>query len=379
MSKEKEKGLSPEQTKGLQKYRRSTVLLITLLLFLSLWTTVINNLDWTFKDIITEVLCLLTITIVGMFANLENNFSLFHIRRLKMTKERLISVLIGMFFPLVFIIYVMVTNDSFMQYIRNISLHNSITLLILAVPIIAIISLIIYLGYLTIEPRRKVKAINYKPEIESSLDSYKKATLNILTAISLTSIWVKIGLNINWNIADINTEIVLLLIILVMNIIGNVNSKLPWNYCNKTKLNKYILVGPFIPYILVFLYYIISSDFRMRVDLMGYQKIISLMTYIFPIILVVIYAVYYIYKITDNKPKNKTKINNHIENGKRTENIIISLSLTTIAIILLFINIINNIIELLTVELLLQTIIVLIPLGVILYIIIYYSIIDINK
>ena len=103
----REQGIA-KKTIGLQKYRRMTLNLIVILLFLSIWTTMINNIDWKFSDIAMEMISLIIIAIVGMFSNVDNGFPLFHLRRLRMTHERLVSVLIGLFFPLVFILYIMV-------------------------------------------------------------------------------------------------------------------------------------------------------------------------------------------------------------------------------------------------------------------------------
>ena len=45
----REQGID-KKTIGLQKYRRMTLNLIVILLFLSIWTTMINNIDWKFSD-----------------------------------------------------------------------------------------------------------------------------------------------------------------------------------------------------------------------------------------------------------------------------------------------------------------------------------------
>ena len=47
MNKKKKKGnrVLLKKTIGLQKYRRMTLNLIVILLFLSIWTTMINNID----------------------------------------------------------------------------------------------------------------------------------------------------------------------------------------------------------------------------------------------------------------------------------------------------------------------------------------------
>ena len=64
----REQGIA-KKTIGLQKYRRMTLNLIVILLFLSIWTTMINNIDWKFSDIAMEMISLIIIAIVGMFSN----------------------------------------------------------------------------------------------------------------------------------------------------------------------------------------------------------------------------------------------------------------------------------------------------------------------
>ena len=371
----REQGID-KKTIGLQKYRRKTLNLIVILLFLSIWTTMINNIDWKFSDIAMEMISLIIIAIVGMFSNVDNGFPLFHFRRLRMTHERLVSVLIGLFFPLVFILYIMVTNNNFMKYIGSISLHNFITLATLACPVVILISLVIYIGYIILEPRSKrKKEPRYKDEIEMKLDSYKKTTLNLLTTTSLISIWIKIGFNQNWIIENINTEIILLIIIAVMKIVGNVDNKLAWNYCENKKLDKQFYFTLSIPYILVFLFFLVSTNFRDKVLLIGFKGLISILVCIFPIILLVALLLYFASK-TSNK-KFLKEAGKSLE--KREENIIITLSITLISLVILFIYIINFVIEVLTMQILSQIIILLIPLGVIIYLVLYYSLIDINK
>lgn len=336
----------------------------------------INNIDWKFSDIAMEMISLIIIAIVGMFSNVDNGFPLFHFRRLKMTHERLVSVLIGLFFPLVFILYIMVTNNNFMKYIGSISLHNFITLATLACPVVILISLVIYIGYIILEPRSKrKKEPRYKDEIEMKLDSYKKTTLNLLTTTSLISIWIKIGFNQNWIIENINTEIILLIIIAVMKIVGNVDNKLAWNYCENKKLDKQFYFTLSIPYILVFLFFLVSTNFRDKVLLIGFKGLISILVCIFPIILLVALLLYFASK-TSNKNFLK-EAGKSLE--KRKENIIITLSITLISLVILFIYIINFVIEVLTMQILSQIILLLIPLGVIIYLVLYYSLIDINK
>ena len=132
------------------------------------------------------------------------------------------------------------------------------------------------------------------------LDSYKKTTLNLLTTTSLISIWIKIGFNQNWIIENINTEIILLIIIAVMKIVGNVDNKLAWNYFENKKLDKQFYFTLSIPYILVFLFFLVSTNFRDKVLLIGFKGLISILVCIFPIILLVALLLYFASK-TSNK------------------------------------------------------------------------------
>ena len=379
---ENTKGLGLEKQKVFRYYRRITISLIFFILCLSIWTTMLNNVDWTFSDILFELISLVVITISGMFGNVVNNFSLFHLRTIKMTPERLKSVLIGLFFPLVFILYIMITHDSFMQYVRNISLHNFITLLVYSLPVAIIISLIIYLSYVLVGPKyKRCKVPEYEEKIEASLDNYKYLSINVVTVVTFISMWIKVSLNKNWRLDSITTEIVVLLVVFVMKVIANSKNKLKWYHSEKIKINKYFVLALFIPYCSVLISALLSSSFRTRISVLGVNNVISLLVFLLPLFIVIDIALFYILKLLarisdDNKkvkkiPTKKQQI--------RNENIIISFSLTVISILLLFIYILTNILTFLNMELLLQLFTVLIPLGVIIYLVFYYSIININK
>ncbi len=372
--KEKESKIE-RQEKGLRKFRRLTLMFVTLILMISIWSKFINNLDWQLRDILTEIICLLVIMIIGMYGNVDNNFSLFHIRRLKITKERLTAILIAILYPLVFLMYIMITNDNFMEYFRNISLHNFITLVVLSIPIIIVLALIIYLGYIILEKKRKkVKEIEYSDTVEISLDKYKQSIISIVVSVLSVSMWLKISFNFDWTLQDITTEIVCLLIILVMKIIGNAYNCLKWNYCNKNgEILKYVVGGATIPYLIVILYYFINEPFRDKMNLIGLKGIISLMAYLLPVFIVSAFLLYYFYNVITSSYAS------HTNSKKKNENILITVAITLISTILIFIHIITNIVEVLTTELLLQIIIALLPLSVIIYIVLYSSIKYINN
>jgi len=139
----KVKELSEKQIKLFRYYRLFTIWLISLVLALSIWTIMINNINWTFSDVAYPLLALMIVVISGMYANANNNFPLLHIRGIRITKERLTSILIGLFFPIVFLIYIMVNDESFMDYVNNITLHNFITLCVYGIPVFLFITMII--------------------------------------------------------------------------------------------------------------------------------------------------------------------------------------------------------------------------------------------
>lgn len=378
---EKVKGLTEKQNKLFRYYRLFTIWVISLILGLSIWAIMINNIEWTISDIIFPVVGLLVISISGMFGNANNNFSIFHIRGIRITKERLISILIGLFFPILFMIYIMVNDESFMDYVSNISLHNFITLSVYAVPVFLFITLIIYFGYLIVAPRTKRKNVpQYKEEIEASLDSHKKVAINIVFLLSFVSIWTKIALVDTWTFTSIIVELLVIIAVLAVRIIANRDNKLPWNYRQGKLLDKVFFISLAVPYLLVVLYYIVSSNFRLIISTMEIKTVISTLVYLLPLFVFGAATITAVTKFQD-KCKNSSKVEVKITKrmAKRNENILYSLILTAIFIMLLFIYIITKIITDIDIEILLQIWTMLIPLSVIIYIVLYYSVKDINR
>ena len=378
---EKVKGLTEKQNKLFRYYRLFTIWVISLILGLSIWAIMINNIEWTISDIIFPVVGLLVISISGMFGNANNNFSIFHIRGIRITNERLISILIGLFFPILFMIYIMVNDESFMDYVSNISLHNFITLSVYAVPVFLFITLIIYFGYLIVAPRTKRKNVpQYKEEIEASLDSHKKVAINIVFLLSFVSIWTKIALVDTWTFTSIIVELLVIITVLAVRIIANRDNKLPWNYRQGKLLDKVFFISLATPYLLVVLYYIVSSNFRLIISTMEIKTVISTLVYLLPLFVFGAAIITAVAKFQD-KCKNSSKVEVKITKkiAKRNENILYSLILTAIFIMLLFIYIITKIITDINIEILLQIWTMLIPLSVIIYIVIYYSVKDINR
>lgn len=375
------KVLSEKKEVSFRKYRRFTLNIIFLILCISIWSTMMTDLNWRFKDISFECISLIVIIICGMFSNIENKFSLFHLRSIKITKERLVSILIGILFPVSFIIYFMISDSEFMNYISNISLHDFTTLMVLLVPIMIIISLILYFSYILLETKHtRVRIGEYALKTEKSLDNYKIISLTFVGLISLVSIWLKLSFNYNWMLLNIKTEVVVLIVLVIMKIISNLKNKLPWNYSNKLHLGIYFYLCLIVPYLVFGLACLISSSLRENIMIIGFKKTVSLIVSYSPLIFLVAVVVTCFSNIV-------TKLNNHTKKNLvkqmdktiKHENIVISIALSLFAIMLIFIYIITAVLTSLDVGLLAKLLFMLMPVGVVLYLVIYYSIVTINK
>lgn len=374
------KELTEKQIKIFRYYRLVTIWVLSLLFVLSIWGIMINNIDWTFSDIIYPTISLMMILLAGMFANVNNNFSVFHIRGIRITRERLISILLGILFPVFFVIYIMVTDESFMSYVRDISLHSFITLSVYSIPVFLFITLIVYFGYLIVAPKTKRKSIpQYKEEVEKSLDAHKTTAINIVLLLSFISLWIKIALVETWYLKDIIIELIAIILIFTIRILANKDNKLPINYRQGKLLNKVFFLTLLVPYITILGYYIISRDFRMIISTLEIKIIISSLVYLMPLFIFGALAVESVLKLETYCGSNKKEVKITKQIAKRNENILLSILLTAIAIMLIFIYIITKVLTSIDLEILLQMWTILIPLGVIIYIVIYYSIRDINR
>lgn len=373
--------ISEKVEKSFRVSRRFTLNFVFLALCVSLWSTMMTMANWKLSDVSFECVALLIIFVCGMFGNVENRFSLFHIRGIRITKERLISILIGIFLPLSFIIYFFVTDNEFMKYLNKISLHDFITLAVLLIPIMIVIAIIIYFSYVLLEPKySREKRGEYAEKTEKSLDEYKMVSLTFVCLAAITSIWIKLAFNYNWEFNNIKTEVVTIIILAVMKIISNVKNKLPWNYSHRLGYSKYLYICLLIPYLVFGVACLLSQALRDKIEILGIQKTISLIVTYSPIIGLIAVIVSCFSKII-------TKLTNHTKNTRikqtnkaiKHENIVISLALSLFAIMLIFIYILTSVLTTVDVSILLKTVLLLIPVGILIYFVIYYSIITINK
>ena len=373
--------ITEKKEKSFRDYRRFTLKFVFLILCVSIWSTMMMNADWRFSDVAFECFALGLIVICGMFGNVQNRFSLFHIRGLRITKERLISVLIGILLPLSFIIYFMVSDNEFMKYLRNISLHDFANLCVLLIPIMVVISLIIYFGYVVLEPKyAKEKKTEYAEKTEKSLDEYKIVCLTFICLAVISSLWLKLSFNYEWNFINIRTEVVVIVILATMKIISNLKNKLPWNYSQRLGYSKYLYVCLLTPYIVFGLACIISPSLREYIGIIGYQKTISLIVLYSPFVGLLAVAVSCVTKIVNRLTEHTKKYGvKQLDKATKHDNIIVSVVLSLLSVMLIFIYILIAVLDTIEVDLLIKTIIMLVPVGIIFYLVIYYSINTINK
>ena len=373
--------ITEKNQKSMRLYRRTSLNFVFIALCISLWSTMMTNISWGFKNIAFECISLLIIIICGMFGNVNNRFPVFHIRGIRITKERLISILIGIFLPISFLIYFVVTDNEFMKYLKNISLHDFSTLLVLLIPIMMVITVIVYFSYKVIEPKYiREKNNEYIEKTEKSLNEYKMVALTFVCLASITSIWIKVAFNYEWKLNDIKTEIIVLIILVMMKIISNIKNKLPWNYSERLGYSKYLYICLIIPYLIFGLACLISSSLRDKIMLVGIPKTGSLIALYSPLIGLIAVIVSCFNKILDKLTNHSKKHRNEQTNiAMRRDNIVASLALTLLSVMLIFIYIVIGILETFDIGLMFTTILMLIPLGIIIYLTIYYSMITINK
>ena len=373
--------ITEKNQKSMRLYRRTSLNFVFIALCISLSSTMMTNISWGFKNIAFECISLLIIIICGMFGNVNNRFPVFHIRGIRITKERLISILIGIFLPISFLIYFVVTDNEFMKYLKNISLHDFSTLLVLLIPIMMVITVIVYFSYKVIEPKYiREKNNEYIEKTEKSLNEYKMVALTFVCLASITSIWIKVAFNYEWKLNDIKTEIIVLIILVMMKIISNIKNKLPWNYSERLGYSKYLYICLIIPYLIFGLACLISSSLRDKIMLVGIPKTGSLIALYSPLIGLIAVIVSCFNKILDKLTNHSKKHRNEQTNiAMRRDNIVASLALTLLSVMLIFIYIVIGILETFDIGLMFTTILMLIPLGIIIYLTIYYSMITINK
>ncbi len=374
------KKLSKDQIFGLRSYKRATIFTLFFIIIASLWLKISLNPLWSFNDIIVEIVSLFIIIIFGIVANIKNDFPIFQLRNFKFTKNFNYSIVLFLTLLLIFIIYKNITNPDFITYLASLKLHDLITVIVFLLPVFLLIIYLIYIGIRLFDKDSNVnnKFEIYKESIEESLDKSKRFTINIIFIIMCLSIWIKVGLNNNINLYNVTTEVILLFAIITLFIVGNIDNKLPVFYNNYMYIDKYFIYSLLLPYFLIVIYTIFNSDFRILLNMAGFLQIISVLVSMAPLFFISSLIFYNANRNVYNR-KTRNRVKKSIKVNKVRDNSVISLILTVLILFCLFYYSFTTIVPKYSISNILQVIIILIPLSVIIYLIIYSCIKEINK
>ena len=247
MEKPKKVKLSKKQLLSLRKYRRKTINILSIITLISLWFKIGLNINWHLNDSITEIITLFILIIMGIVANLKNDFPIFQFRNFELTKEFTYSIITFFSVLFLFMIYKNVVDPNFITDLANLSFHDFFSILVFLLPIFICIIYLIYFSFKVIDRKRlknHKREILYSSNIESSINSYKSLTIKAIFLLMCISIWVKIGFDQEFTFYMIGTELLSLIAIIFFWILGNLNNQLKAFYNCRFKIDRYFFYYP---------------------------------------------------------------------------------------------------------------------------------------
>ncbi len=371
----KDKGISKSQLYGLRSYRAATFKVLTILFLVSIWFKVGLNPCWHFNDIVLEVVSLFILFVCGITANAKNNFPIFKMRNFEFTKEFTYSITSFFVLLFVFILYKNIVSPEFISYLAELSFHDICSLLVFFFPVSCLLIYLIYLSYkITYKTKREKVFEKYDDKTERSLNRYKVFAIKSIFLLMYISLWIKLGLFGDFKDYDLFIEIYSIITIILMFIVGNKDNKLPALHNFHFKIDRYFFYSVLLPYVLVLLYYIFSSNFRGMIAVLDFRKIISLFVFMSPLFFISSLIFY----IGCRYPNFISKSVKNDKNRKIRFNAIVSFLISFIVIVLSFLFAISTV-HMESAETVLQLLIVFIPLFVIIYLVIFNSLNEINK
>ena len=367
--------ITKDQVYGLRSYRASTVKLLWALMLVSIWFKVGLNSNWHLNDIMVELLSLFVLTVNGIVGNIKNNFPIFKMRNFNLTKEFAYSITSFFVLLFVFVIYQNIVCPKFIADIAALSFHDLCTMLVFLFPIACLTIYLIYFSYKLIYKDKSKKVFEkYDNKTERSLNRYKVFSIKIIFLIMLFSLWGKVGVYGNYTFASIFTEVYTIFTIAIMYLVGNADNKLPLLHNFHFKIDRYFFYSMLLPYVLMLIYALFSSNFRMMITMLDVKEIISMLVLLAPLFFISSFIFYigcrYPNFISDKVKKNKK--------SKSKVNAIISVIISFL-VILFFVLIAHNSMKIYSIETVLQMIIVFIPIFIIVYLVVFNGLSEINK
>ena len=368
--------LTKKQLKGLRHYRSIMVNMLAIITFISLFIKVGLNPLWHLNDIVVEIVTSFILIVMGILSNIRNDFPIFHARSLKLSKEFAYSLTCFFTMTLLFIIYKNIVEPDFVSYIAGLSFHDLCTLLVFLLPVALLVIVLIYFSFRMLNDVKKEKAKVYSDDIERSINKYKVLTVKSIYMLMLLSLWAKIGLNNMFTFNSVIYELVSVIVVSVLFVCGNISNKLEPLHNFHFKIDRYFFISLLLPYVLIIIYSIFNSDFRFMLLTLNVKNLISIIVYMSPILLFASSIFYFgckYPKFINNRSKKK------VGENKVRLNALISLLITLVILCLFFLYSVKMSSLDFSVEDILQVIMIYIPLGLIIYLVLYSGIKEINK
>lgn len=370
--------LTKSQVKGIRRYRRMTIQVLSVIIFLSLWFKMGFTFYWHFNDVIVEIIVLFFLILMGILANVKNDFPIFQMRKFRFTKEFTYSIITFFSLLFVFILYKNIVDSEFISYLAELSFHDLCTILVFLFPIVFLFIYIIYFSFCLIyQNKRKNTLPVYSDQIEASIHYYKSFTVKVISLIMLLSLWMKVGLHSDFSFYDISTEVFSLFTILILWVMGNLDNQLSPFYNCYFKGDRYFIYSFLLPYLLILIYMLFSSDFRLLIFSLSIKEIFSFWVYMGPLFFVASFFFYIGFRHPSRIKETRKKIN--FKKNKVRVNAMVSLILTLLLVGGLFCYTFVSTPQSYQLENILQAIIIFIPLCVIVFLVLYSGIREINK
>ncbi len=143
------------------------------------------------------------------------------------------------------------------------------------------------------------------------LRKFRRKTITIISIISLISLWFKIGLNPNWHFNHVVAEGLTLFILILMGILSNIRNDFPIFQFRKFEFTKEFSYSIITTFSLLFIFIIykniVDVNFITYIANLSLHDLSTIIVFITPILLLIIYLIYISFKILDDKQEQFSK------------------------------------------------------------------------
>lgn len=161
----------------------------------------------------------------------------------------------------------------------------------------------------------KVKKLNKRQLV--GIRSCRAETVKILVILLCMALWVKIGLNQNWHLSEVLPEVISIFVLFVMGLLINIKNDFPIFQMRKFEFSKNFLYSIILAFSLLFIFIIykniVDPNFINYIAGLSLHDICSVIVFLLPIFLFVIYLIYLNFKFFDkSNTKKKARVYNEV-------------------------------------------------------------------